>query len=128
MTELLGSLKVGWSAIASLWGWRRRRAQARAVDRLAELRAEGVNVLLNRSISSPAGLQKWVSDKDVWRGEVIAVLRATFRAAVVHRFATLGVLDGKTFPSAYTYDHNWHLNMLAKELHILEEIIKQYTV
>ena len=125
--HLIGILKSVWSAATSARSWWRRRGQARAVDKLAELRATAVTSLLNRPISSEAELQKWVSDKEVWRAQVIATLRATFRPAVVHSFATLGVLEGKTFPTAYTYDHNWHLNMLDKELKVLEDTIARYS-
>ena len=111
-----------WSIISA-----RRRVSQGVVDRLAELRRESVDDILNGTVASKNDLATWKQTEESWRDRVSTVLEQHFPKAEVLGFKWLGLIQPVSFPHAFDNERNYLLSMFAKRLSILEEIIRRHT-
>lgn len=99
--------------------------QQKAVDELARLRHEGVQ--LYARVLASVDVKSWVTECDGWRKRVLVVLTRDFEYAVAEWFEDLGAFPIETFLHVVSDEHRHQLNMLAHSLRVLESIIDRNT-
>ena len=105
--------------------FRRRVIPQPVIDQLAELRSRGISILNDRPTNPADDFQRWQDVWREWRNEVVDFLRHNLTTAETLAFDRLGLLPELpwgTLPIDAVHAH--HLNMLAKELTILENLIQ----
>jgi hypothetical protein len=98
------------------------RESQKAVDELARLRVEGVQ-LSTRKIISEDGLLQWQGEHRTWIRLVVDLLDLRFTAAVRMRFVHLGSLRDRGFSHFFNSTHNSELLALDRRLQVLDETI-----
>jgi len=94
------------------------------IDGLAEHRSEGISIL-NKRPSQHGGLVWWIQEWEGWRSNVITDLDKNFTRAESLSFQRLGVVTDPA-PQGEDQEHSHKLQMLSKQLRILEELISKY--
>ena len=105
---------------------RRRVIPQESIDQLAELRSEGIKIL-NRRPTDDSDLSQWEDGWREWAEKVVAFLKDNFTKAEQLSFTRLGLVPelpwGETPINA---KHGHSLNMLAKQLLIIESMIETH--
>lgn len=97
------------------------------IDELAELRANGVQLFARRPACSTE-LKAWEGKLKEWRGSVVNHLSLPgFTKAERLKFEHLGSWKSMVIPWALDGEHLHLLQMLDRQLKILEEIIDKHT-
>ena len=121
----VGFIVIGF--VAFLLRPRLRQVSQKHIDALAELRSDGIHTVLNFFPKSDAELLEWKQVREDWRKNVISHLLWYFTNADRLGFEQLGVIVNTSFSFAYNDEHIHLLNMLTKELAILEYLIDRYS-
>jgi hypothetical protein len=108
-----------------------RRDLQKKVDKLAKLRSRAVNRIY-AGTPDPDRFDSWKAEYKAWHDEVKDFLEENFPFAVVEMFADLGAIIPYDFTHASNdpiigSKHKKSLQMLAKELTIIERLIRENT-
>jgi hypothetical protein len=106
--------------------FRRRVVPQSAIDRLADLRSDGISVL-NQQPRTGEEFAQWRESWKTWVSSVASELRANFTKAEALSFERLGLLRATTsYAMAFDADHSHCLLQLDKQLTILENLISRH--
>lgn len=105
--------------------WQRRRVPQKVLNRLAELRKDAIQDLLNGPVASLADFALWKTRDDAWWNQVVAYLKQHFPTSDVLSFEYIGVFYPTQFPHAFNNEHNHRLTMLSTRLSRVEELIRR---
>jgi len=106
---------------------RKRVAPQWVIDRVAELRSDGISILNDRPTNERGDLNRWQAKWEKWRKEVADYLGDHFTRAEQLSFERLGLiqeLPWGTLPISGPHAH--YLNQLAKQIAILDTIIERH--
>ncbi|MBI3245660.1 MAG: hypothetical protein HYZ50_04030 [Deltaproteobacteria bacterium] len=103
-----------------------KRTQQHAVDQVAQLRAEAVQELYAKPLHSDQEVGGWLVEHDLWSKKTADLLSSYFTAAVALRFSNLGKIPNESHGHALNASHRHGLQILSKQLDILEEIVKAH--
>lgn len=125
---------IAWTIMRAL---KRRTMPQEVIDELSDLRAEGINEILNakymRVSESTTDTEKdslttkWNADWHSWREKVEAFLQKNATHSEYMSFKHLGVVGRVDFPgSALTNKHAHWLMFLSRQLNILDGLITKH--
>ena len=105
---------------------RRKQANERSVRLLSRLRSNGINRLFARHVNEQDFMSTWLPRHERWEQVVERHLLRHFGPTHADRFRDLGQLEGKNYVAHGHY--NQRMNMLARELQVLEQILDAHTI
>jgi hypothetical protein len=97
------------------------------VQSLIERRERAVLYLLHMPVRSDRDLERWVNRWELWRKEVVGLLRRVCSSDEVSRFEVIGLYRLENSGHAYNDEHNHKLAQLTRDLEVLLEIIDSLT-
>lgn len=101
------------------------RSREIAIEKLGELRAEGVG-LYAEQLSGPDAYPDWSDRVEAWRGRAEKVIDEDFSSATLQNFTHLGAIPGMTYGHAVSSEHNHSLAMLSVRLERLRNIVHKH--
>lgn len=109
-----------------------RRNLQKKIDHLAQLRSKAVNQIYAKT-PKPDKFETWENEYTSWQNEVQTYLKENFPFAIVEMFTDLGMIAPMNFLHASNDQrikskHIKILQMLVKELTIIESLIRENTV
>lgn len=109
-----------------------RRNLQKKIDHLAQLRSKAVNQIYAKTPKSD-NFETWENEYTSWQNEVQMYLKKNFPFAIVEMFTDLGMIAPMNFLHASNDQrikskHIKILQMLVKELTIIESLIRENTV
>ena len=97
-----------------------------AIDRLAELRNEGIDTVYAVQIKDDSHFQSWKQTKDQWMKRLRDHIERTFPRADYLFASHLGVVPFQNNMNAYNGDHLRELCFVVRQMDIVEQILNSY--
>lgn len=104
----------------------KRNVPQSAIDRLAELRNEGIDTVYAVAIKDDTHFRAWKQTKDQWMQKLRDHIEVTFPRADYLFASHLGVVPFQNNLYAYNGDHLRELCFVVRQMDIVEQILNSY--
>ncbi len=104
----------------------RRKISQSALDRLSELRQEGINTIYAVPIKTEDQFKDWKIKKSIWEKKVRDHIKNTFPKADYLFASNLGVVPFQNNVAAFNNEHLLEMCFVIRQMDIVEQILNSY--
>jgi hypothetical protein len=104
----------------------KRNVSQTALDRLAELRNEGIDTVYAVLITSETDFQKWKDTKRDWETRLREYIKNNFPRADYLYASHLGIVPLFKMETAFNNEHLRELCFVSRQMDIIEQILNSY--
>lgn len=104
----------------------RRKVSQSALDRLSELREEGINTVYAAPVRNEVEFNDWKIKKTEWENKIRGHIKDRFPKSDYVFARNLGSVPLQNNLAALNPEHTWQLSYVVRQLDIVEQILNSY--
>ncbi len=104
----------------------RRKVSQSALDKLSELREEGINAVYAAPVRSEIQFSEWKTKKTEWEKKIRNHIKNSFPKSDYLFASSLGAVPLQNNLTAFSNEHTWELSYVVRQLDIVEQILNSY--